>query len=953
MVGKEGGRCGGERRRSATSAVAKAPHHYTLCSYRADPEFSAALGEMVVQKLKCLKKPFRKLLYDTGHIHENVKKLHFELDVVQRALDFDPSKNTLREEEAVNVQAFIEAILLEEMFLRQKAKIDWLREGDSNSAYFHKAVKSRVSQSRINVVSNSDGVLFENEHVPEAFVAHYEAFLGHPGTIKNAMFSMGNEKSPGPDGFTAAFFKEDWDIVGKDVILAVREFFINGKLLKEMNHTIIALIPKVSTPARVNDFWPISCCNVLFKCISKIIANRIKSSLKVFISPNQSAFVPGRSIADNILLTQEIMHNYHLNHGTPRCAFKVDIQKAYDTVDWCFLRKILMGFGFHDRMVGWIMECVTTTSFSICVNGSLHGYFKGKRGLRQGDPLSPYLFTLVMEILTLIIKRRVRESDVFAYHRYCSKLDLVNLCFADDLFLFAHGNTNSARVIMESLEEFKIVSGLVPSLPKSTAYFCNVTNHVKMSILQILPFEEGRLPVKYLGVPLVSSRLIYKDCKELFEKVQHRVDDWKNKSLSIAGRLQLVNSVIGSLHVFWASVFMLPTRILLDIEQIMRGFLWCNGKLRSGKAKVAWEVVCLPKDEGGLGIRRLDTFNKALMTTHVWKLLTRKESLWVQWIHAYKLRGRSFWDVPYRGNMSWGWRNILKLRPLIRDFIWHKIGDGSGTSVWFDRWCEQSPLAAIVTSRDIFREGFSSNSKVCDLVRNGSLLWPPCWLSKYPSLFSIPSPTLVPNSSDTLEWRDESGFARGFSAHVVWNTIRHRNDKVDWCDVVWFSCCIPRHAVHLWLVLRRRLKTQDQLRPWDATGVIFVVCPLCETQPDSHDHLFFECVYSQQVWHGLKALAGLPNSSDAMDEVVSDILPFATRRTSKSIIAKLVVAATSYFIWQERNGRLFKNSKRTVNQVVECIMHTVRLKLLSCRFKTTRSALEMINAWNLSESILY
>nr|GEU65982.1 hypothetical protein [Tanacetum cinerariifolium] len=530
--------------------------------------------------------------------------------------------------------------LFQEVFLRQKAKIDWLREGDSNSAYFHKVVKIHVGRIRIDVVSNSDGVLFENDH--------YEAFLGHHGTvsvlnvtdlfvtsldvnnandmirmvsdteIKNAMFSMGNEKSPGLDGFTDAFFKK------------------LGILLERI----------------------------------KIIANRIKSNLMVLISPNQSAFVPGRSIADNILLTQEIMHNYHLNHGTLRCAFKVDIQKAYDTVDWSFLRMILVGFRFHERMVGWIMKCVTTTSFSICVNGSLHGYFKGKRGLRQGDPLSPYLFTLVMEILTLIIKRRVRESDVFAFHCYCSKLDLVNLCFTDDLFLFAYGNTNSARVIMESLEEFKIMSGLVPSLPKSS------------------------LPVKYLGVPLVSSRLIYKDCKELIEKVQRRVDDWKNKSLLNAGRLQLVNSVI-------------------DYE----GFS-------------VVPVVCLPKDEGGLGIYRLDTFNKALMTTHIWKLLTRKESLWVQWIHAYKLWGRSFWDVPYRGNMSWGWRNILKLRPLIRHFIWHKTGDGSGTLVWFDRWCELSPLAAIITSRDIFREGFSSNSKVCDLMHNGGFLWPPCWSSK-------------------------------------------------------------------------------------------------------------------------------------------------------------------------------------------------------------------------------
>ncbi|GKF36206.1 putative reverse transcriptase domain, reverse transcriptase zinc-binding domain protein [Tanacetum coccineum] len=144
-----------------------------------------------------------------------------------------------------------------------------------------------------------------------------------------------------------------------------------------------------------------------------------------------------------------------------------------------------MGFGFHDRMIGWIMECVTSTSFSICINGSLHGYFKGKRGLRQGDPLSPYLFTLAMEILTLIIRRRVRESEVFAYHRYCSKLELVNLCFADDLFLFAYGDTSSASVIMAALDEFKLVSGLTPSLPKSTAYFCRVTNYVKHVVFRL------------------------------------------------------------------------------------------------------------------------------------------------------------------------------------------------------------------------------------------------------------------------------------------------------------------------------------------------------------------------------------------------------------------------------------------------------------------------------------
>ncbi|GKF10113.1 putative reverse transcriptase domain, reverse transcriptase zinc-binding domain protein, partial [Tanacetum coccineum] len=258
-----------------------------------------------------------------------------------------------------------------------------------------------------------------------------------------------------------------------------------------------------------------------------------------------------------------------------------------------------MGFGFHDRMIHWIMECVTSTSFSLSINGLLHGYFKGQRGLHQGDPMSPYLFTLIMEILTLMLQCRVREDDSFTYHRYCDKLDIINLYFADDLFLFAHWDAASAQVIMGALHEFKLASGLTPSLPKSTTYFCNVLNHTKLSILNILPFEEGHLPVKYLG---------------------------KNKSLSTAGRLQLLQSVIGSMHVYWAFVFTLPSRVLLDIEQLMRGFLWCQGDMRRGKTKVAWEVVCLPKKEGGLGLCRLDIFNKALMVSHIWSLLSLKES---------------------------------------------------------------------------------------------------------------------------------------------------------------------------------------------------------------------------------------------------------------------------------------------------------------------------------------
>nr|GEV03212.1 hypothetical protein [Tanacetum cinerariifolium] len=419
---------------------------------------------------------------------------------------------------------------------------------------------------------------------------------------------------------------------------------------------------------------------MLFKCISKIIANRIKHSLKDLISSNQSAFVPGRSISDNILLTQELMHNYHLDRGTPRCAFK-----------------------------------------------------------------------------------------------------------------------------------------------------------------------EGRLSVKYLGIPLVSSRLMVRDCKELVEKVQNRVHDWKNKALSSDVRLQLCASVLGSMHIYWASVFMLPSRVLLNIEQIMRGFLWSHGDIKKGKAKVAWEVVCFPKDEGGLGLRRLEHFNSALMVSHVWKLLSLKESLWVRWIHAYKLNGRSFWDIPLCGN-------------------------GANTSLWYDRWCDLGPLSNRISTRDMFGAGLNLSTK-------------------------------------------------------VWSSIRPRGDKVDWFNIVWFNFCIPRHAFNLWLIVKRKLKTQDMIRSWEVSDSLGTDCALCETTIDSHEHLFFLCSFSQAVWSHMVRLT-------CLNLVNHDI--YAKRRTIKSIIVRLVIAASAYYIWQERNWRLFRSKKRMVSHVIDYVVSSVWLKLLSCKLKKSK-----------------
>ncbi|GJY73723.1 putative RNA-directed DNA polymerase, eukaryota, reverse transcriptase zinc-binding domain protein [Tanacetum coccineum] len=337
------------------------------------------------------------------------------------------------------------------------------------------------------------------------------------------------------------------------------------------------------------------------------------------------------------MLSQELMRNYHRRNGHSKVAFKIDIQKAYDSVDWGFLRNCLVHFGFPWKMINWIMSCLISPSFTISVNGDHCGYFKGMRGLRQGDPLSPYLFTLIMEVLSLLIKQKIQNC-----------------------------------MIKSALEEFSRISGLKPSMEKSLIFFGNVPDPIKASILDIMPFSIGTLPIKYLGVPLISSRLSKQHCIPLIDKVKMR-----------------------------------------------------------GKAKMKWKDVCSLKEQGGLGIKSLKLWNVALMSKHIWNIVSKKDSLWVKWVNSYRLidrraKERNFWDIPVMNDVCWGWKKILLNRDLVRDHIVTRIGNGKDTSVWFDDWTFLGPLCQFISNRDIYEAGISLSCKIANVVKNEEWIWHVC-----------------------------------------------------------------------------------------------------------------------------------------------------------------------------------------------------------------------------------
>lgn len=287
-----------------------------------------------------------------------------------------------------------------------------------------------------------------------------------------ALNQMHPSKAPGPDGFQAQFYQRYWHIVGEYTINSVLGFLNNSQPINDINHTNICLIPKSKHHSHVIDFRPISLCNVSYKLISKVLANRLKPILDSIISQNQPAFISDRLISDNIVIAHERI-NYISNKKKGKIGFgalKLDMSKAFDRVEWIFVKNIMLKLGFDVNFVSLIMNCLTSVSFSILINSHPKGNFLPSRGLCQGDPLSPYLFLLCSEGFSSLINNAEKCNLISGVSIAKYAPPISHLLFADDSILFFKANTNSCFIINNILKEYELASGQSINLNKSALF---------------------------------------------------------------------------------------------------------------------------------------------------------------------------------------------------------------------------------------------------------------------------------------------------------------------------------------------------------------------------------------------------------------------------------------------------------------------------------------------------
>ncbi|XP_026451543.1 uncharacterized protein LOC113351839 [Papaver somniferum] len=596
------------------------------------------------------------------------------------------------------------------------------------------------------------------EAIPQLVTAEDNSILEHLPTgeeIKNVVFELNQDGSPGPDGFTGVFYRFAWDIIKEDLIAAIQYCWSNQVNPAGLNSNFLVLLPKIKRAKKANQFRPIGLSNFCFKIFTKIIAIRMSNVLHKLISTQQCAFIKGRNIHEQVLLASELVNEMQFTRRWGNVGLKLEISQAYDTLSWEYLLVVLKKYGFSDWFCNWIHVLLKTTKISIMLNGGPIGYFGVGRGVKQGDPLSPILYVLAVDVLSRNIVHYIQEGKI--------------------------------QPMVIKKEEKKFIT-------------------------------------------------------------------------------------------------------------------------------ISWDKVCTPIEEGGLGIRRFEDINKALLMKLLWKILTSDEE-WEKFFLAKYQDKNGVWITHFKKSSIW-----TGIKWVLHDFEdntrW-MVGDRKKISVWKDTWILESNILKMHPENDYIRQNI--HMKVSDLIVDNTWTIP----EEMVEVFPYEDLPLISTTPDKLIWPENQDGV--FSVHSAINIFRQKQPKLRWYKRIWKTCVHPSTASNVWKITRGAYKTDENVKKRGMN--ISSRCYLCRKDQDSTNHLLWNCDYVKILSKWIGGVFAFKNPT-----YFDDIMQMS--KDKSSVIQELWhIAAFSIMvdIWFTRNKLFFENispdSRKVKHRIAEMIQDCeVRLK---------------------------